>query len=86
MLQETKARQVFRKFAKISGGKKCSFFGKFGALCFIVTPVLRFAHLPYHRRIMVCFTSFFNGKAGKFISNIYALTNLTHGITTPSAP
>ena len=27
----------------VSGGKKCSFFGKFGVLCFLVTPVLRFA-------------------------------------------
>ena len=35
----------------ISGGKKCSFFGKFGVLCFLVTPVLRLAHLPYYRRI-----------------------------------
>ena len=28
------------------GGKKCSFFEKFGVLCFPVTPVLRFALLP----------------------------------------
>ena len=28
-----------------SGGKKCSFFGKFGVLCFLVTFVLRFALL-----------------------------------------
>ena len=27
--------------------KKCSFFGKFGVLCFLVTPNLRFALLPY---------------------------------------
>ena len=33
----------------ISGGKKCSFFGKFGILCFLVTPVLRFALLLYYR-------------------------------------
>ena len=31
-------------------GKKCSFFGKFGVLCFLETPVLRFALLPYYRR------------------------------------
>ena len=24
----------------VSKGQKCSFFGKFGALCFLVTPVL----------------------------------------------
>ena len=32
---------------KGSGGKKCSFFGKFGVFCFLETPVLR---LPYYRR------------------------------------
>ena len=32
------------------GGKKCSFFGKFGVLCFLETSVLRFALLPYYRR------------------------------------
>ena len=30
--------------------KKCSFFGKFGVLCFLKTPVLRFAILSYYRR------------------------------------
>ena len=34
----------------VSGGKKCSFFGKFDVLCFLETPVLRFALLPYYRR------------------------------------
>ena len=32
----------------ISGGKKCSFFGKFGVLCFLEIPGLRFAFLPYY--------------------------------------
>ena len=36
-----------------SGGKKCSFFGKFGVLCFLETPVLKFALLPYYRRSFV---------------------------------
>ena len=27
----------------VSGGKICSFFGKSGVLCFLETPVLRFA-------------------------------------------
>ena len=42
----------------VSGGKKCSFFGKFGVLCFLVflfcflvTRVLRFSLLHYYRRI-----------------------------------
>ena len=29
------------------GGKKCSFFGKLGVLCFLETSVLRFAFLSY---------------------------------------
>ena len=36
----------------VSGGKKRSFFGKFGVLCILVTSVLRFALLPYYRRII----------------------------------
>ena len=35
----------------ISGGKKWLFFGKFYVLFFLETPVLRFALLPYYRRI-----------------------------------
>ena len=31
----------------VSGDKKCSFFGKFGALSFLVTSVLRFSLLPF---------------------------------------
>ena len=57
VLRENKAYQIFRKtsisyfpdtltYVCMSGGKKCSFFGKFGVLCFLVTPVLRFALLP----------------------------------------
>ena len=41
-----------RTYVCVSGGKKCSFFGKFGVLCFLETPVLRFALLPYYRRIV----------------------------------
>ena len=57
--QENKARQIFRKtnisyplirtpMCAYQGGKKCSFFGKFGVLCFLVTSVLRLALLPYY--------------------------------------
>ena len=35
----------------VSGGKKCSVFGKFGLLWFLETPVFRFAFLPYYRRV-----------------------------------
>ena len=33
----------------ISGSQKCSFFGTFGVLCFLETPILRFALLLYYR-------------------------------------
>ena len=63
MFQEKKVRQIFQKtnifyplirtrYVCVSGGKKCSFFGKFGVLCFLETPVLRFALLPYYRQII----------------------------------
>ena len=34
-------------------GKKYLVFGKFGVLCFLETPVFRFALLPYYRREVV---------------------------------
>ena len=37
----------------VSEGKKCWFFGNFGVLCFLETPVLTFALLPYYRRILI---------------------------------
>ena len=43
---------------RISGGKKCSFFEKFGVLCFLVTPVLRLVLLPYCRRYKFFVKSF----------------------------
>ena len=64
VFQENKARQIFREtnisyplirirtYVCVSGGKKCSFFENFGVLCFLETPVLRFAYLPYCRRYM----------------------------------
>ena len=36
----------------VSGGKKCSFFGKFGGLCFLETSFQRFGFLPYYRQII----------------------------------
>ena len=33
----------------VSGGKNVRFFGKFDVLCFLETPVLKFAFLPYYR-------------------------------------
>ena len=46
--------------ACVLGGKKCSLFGKFGVLCFLVTPVLRFDFLPYCRGITKSHTHFCN--------------------------
>ena len=37
----------------VSGGKKCSFFGKFGVLCFLETPVLGFALLPLSSPVLL---------------------------------
>ena len=34
----------------ISGGRKYLFFGKFGVLCFLETPILRFALLSYYQQ------------------------------------
>ena len=64
VFQESKARQIFRKTnisyslirtrshvrVQIRGGKKCSFFGKLGMFCFLVTPISRLALLTYYRR------------------------------------
>ena len=40
-----------KRYVCVSGGKKCSFFGKFSVFCFLKTSVLRFALLPYYRRV-----------------------------------
>ena len=42
-------------YVSVSWGKKRSFFQKFGVLCFLETPVLRFFLLPYHRRLFLEF-------------------------------
>ena len=42
----------------ISGGKKCSFFRKFGLLCFLVIPVMIFAFLPYYQQIYIAHNTF----------------------------
>ena len=39
-----------------TGGKKCLFFGKFGVLCFLEMPVLRFTLLPYYWWNNGCFS------------------------------
>ena len=54
--EKTKHAKIAKKtnisyLACISGDKKCWFFGKFGALLYRVTSILRFAILSYHRQI-----------------------------------
>ena len=58
VFQENKARQIFGKNEHFfppdtytSGGKKCSFHGKFGVPCFLETHVLRFALLANYQRL-----------------------------------
>ena len=61
VFQENKVCQIFwktkifysliRTHTCLSGGKKCSFYRKFGMLCFLETPVLRFTLLPYYWQI-----------------------------------
>ena len=62
VFRENKTRQIFRKtnifnplirtrmYVSVSRGNKCSFFRKFAVVCFLETPVLRFALLPHYRR------------------------------------
>ena len=54
VFQENKRRQIFRK-TNISnrGVRNVRFFGKFDVLCFLKTPVLRCAFLPYYRRYIM---------------------------------
>ena len=47
-----------RQCVCVSGGKKCSFFEKFGVLFLLETPVLRFALLPYYRQLQFPLTRF----------------------------
>ena len=43
----------YMSYMCVSGGKKCLFFGKFGVFCFLETPVLRFALLPYYQQAIM---------------------------------
>ena len=68
----------------VSGGKKCLFFGKCGVLCFLETPVLRSAFLPYYRRINSLRSL---GKANAIfwfffiaVSNIWKVKYPVHGL------
>ena len=63
----------------VSGGKKCSFFGKFDLLCFLETPVLRFALLPHYGRNVISLVKFlFSCHSGNqiFTYNFYICSSL----------
>ena len=49
---KVKGQLCFKKtnYVCVSGGKKCSFLGKFYVFCFLETPVLRFTLLPYYQQ------------------------------------
>ena len=64
MFQENKACQIFQKtnifyplihthLCAYQGVKNVCFFRKFGMLCFLEAPILRFALLPYYRQFKV---------------------------------
>ena len=59
------------KHVKFSEKLKFPFFGKFGVLCFLVTPVLRFAFLPYYQRYLLSLWKVNNVKNNRFM---YSLT------------
>ena len=68
VFQGNKARQIFRQhflspdthtYVCVSGDKKCPLVGKFGVLCFLETPVLRFALLLYYRQNILKLMLFF---------------------------
>ena len=59
------------KHVKFSEKLKFPFFGKFGVLCFLVTPVSRFAFLPYYQRCLLSLWKVNNVKNNRFM---YSLT------------
>ena len=66
--------QFFQK-TKMSVVKNVRFFEKFGVLCFLVTPVLRFVLLPYYQRVTI-----------ESIPNISQLINAENRMPNFTAP
>ena len=69
----------------VSGSRKCSFFGRFGVLCFLVTSVLKFAFLPYQSRDLYevnhyCFLSYPLVYEKKFKGSYFINTGLNLGL------
>ena len=57
----------------VSESEKCSFFGIFGVLYFFVTLVLRFALLPYYRRIRGFGSGYYSLKKKKLFRSFDAV-------------
>ena len=51
-------KHPWHTYVCVSGGKKSFFFGKFGSLCFLVTPILRWVLFPYHWQNVVVLKGF----------------------------
>ena len=75
-LFKTSIKHVLCVFVCVSRGKNCSAFGRFVVLCFLVTPVFRFALLPYPRWI------FF----GQWLTNDDAIVSLTNETAVGGGP
>ena len=78
--QESKAHQIFRKM-NVSyplirtrtcayQGVRSLFFEKFGVFCFLETPVLRFALLPYYRQYFMRLSTKFSVISMKLIGSL----------------
>ena len=64
---------VIRQNVCVSGGKKCSFCGKFDVICFLETSVLRFALLPYYRWYLLLFRGTNLGVQSANINNLLVI-------------
>ena len=63
-------RSTLNTYLCESGCKNCSFFGKFGVFCFLETPVLRFALLPYYRQYFMRLSTKFSVISMKLIGSL----------------
>ena len=60
-----------------------TFFEKFGVLCFLEAPVLRFAFLPYYRRVDIG-EGVHQSDAGVFANTLLGQTVTNNNLSTPA--